>query len=164
MRKLQAASSVGELHHGVDHVVVGLAESLDGLVTGAAGVVHNHIDVAGGKTFLGEGSLAGSLGVSLGGGGLGNSLSLSGGELAFSEPLGLGLLHAGVGVLELEFSKDGEGLAITLGAEDLGLVDDKDKAVTLAEGDTGHTVELLHADLEEGLAALLLSTVKLGAV
>jgi hypothetical protein len=155
--------SVGELHNGVDHVVVGLAESLDRLVTGAAGVIHNHVDVAGGKTFLGEGSLTAD-GGSLGGLGLGSSLSLGSGELTFSELLGLSLLHAGVGVLELEFTEDGEGFTVTFGTENLGLIDDEDKTVTLAEGNAGNTVELLHADLEESLAALLFTSVELGTI
>ena len=120
-------------------------------------MVHNEVDVLGSDTglinLLVRNNLLGGLS---GLNGVGSGLLL--------ELLGLLLLHACVGVLKLEFTEDSEGLTFTINTENLGVVDNEDKAITLAESNTGDTVVLLHTDLKEGLAALLLTTVKLGAV
>lgn len=89
---------------------------------------------------------------------------MGGGELTFGEFSSLSLLEAGVGVLELKFTENSEGFALTLRSEHLGVVHDEDKSVSLSKGNTGHTGELLHADLKKSLAALLLTTVKLRTV
>ncbi len=129
-------------------------------------MVHNHINVRGSDTFLTERCLVtGGLGVLLlGGSSLSDSLGLGSSELAFSELSGLSLLQAGVGVFKLEFTENGKGLALALGSEDLWVVDDENKSVSLSKGDTGDAVELLHSDLDKGLSALLLAAVKLGTI
>ena len=99
--------SLSKLHDGSDHVVVGLSECADGGISGAGGVLHNHVDVLNGKAFLGKGGgiILSSSGFGLlGGSGLG--LDTSSGLLL--EFLGFSLVEAGVGVFELELTEDGE--------------------------------------------------------
>ena len=96
-------SSVGKLHNGSDHIVVGLSESADGSISGAVSVLHNHIDVLGSETLLGERCrVVDGLLVLLLGGGLGLTSRLLG------ELLGLGLAETRVRVLESELTEDGE--------------------------------------------------------
>ena len=114
-------------------------------------MVHNHGDVVGSKTIFGEGLLVV----------LGSSLSLSWslclGNL-LGELLGLLHLHLSVQILELELSKD---CVRVIKVKDLGIVDDEDETISLLEGNSGDASELLHADLHEGLSALLLTSVEL---
>ena len=96
---------MGELHDGGDHVVVGLTEDADGGVSGAASVLHNHVDVLGSKTLLGQGDGVVLSLLVLSGCGLG----LTGnGWLLSGELLCLSLGKAGVGVLESELTEYGE--------------------------------------------------------
>ena len=129
-------------------------------------MVHNHVNVRSGDALFTEWCLvAGDLGVLLlRGSGFSSSLSLGGGELAFSELSGLSLLQAGVGIFKLEFTEDGKRFAFTFRSEDLWVVDDEDETVSLSESYTGDTGELLHADLEKGFAALLFTAVELGTI
>ena len=129
-------------------------------------MVHNHVNVRSGNALFTEGSLvAGDLGVLLlGGSSFSSRLGLGGGKLAFSELSGLSLLQAGVGIFKLEFSEDGKRFTVTFRSEDLWVVNDEDKAVSLSKSYTGDTGELLHADLEEGLTALFFTAVKLGTI
>ena len=122
-------------------------------------MVHQHVNVGGGEAGLVLGGLVATL-VLLSLGDSSGGILGSGSHLLLGELLGLGLLETSVGVVELELAEDGERLAI-LRLEHLGVVHNEDKAVALAHGDAGHTAELLHADLQEGLAALLLATVEL---
>mgnify|MGYP000878444083 CR=1 FL=1 len=129
-------------------------------------MVHNHVNVRSGNALFTEGSLvAGDLGVLLlGGSSFSSRLGLGRGKLAFSELSGLSLLQAGVGIFKLEFSEDGKGFTVTFRSEDLWVVNDEDKAVSLSKSYTGDTGELLHANLEEGLTALFFTAVKLGTI
>ena len=87
-------SSVGKLHNGSDHIVVCLSEDLDGCVSGAFGVLHNHVNVRSSQTVLGEGcAVVLNLSLILGSGdGFSSGLVL--------KLLGLGLREARVGVLK----------------------------------------------------------------
>ena len=129
-------------------------------------MVHNHVNVRSGNALFTEGSLvAGDLGVLLlGGSSFSSRLGLGRGKLAFSELSGLSLLQAGVGIFKLEFSEDGKGFTVTFRSEDLWVVNDEDKPVSLSKSYTGDTGELLHAYLEEGLTALFFTAVKLGTI
>ena len=129
-------------------------------------MVHNHVNVRSGNALFTEGSLvAGDLGVLLlGGSSFSSRLGLGGGKLAFSELSGLSLLQAGVGIFKLEFTEDGKGFTFTFRSEDLWVVNDEDKPVSLSKSYTGDTGELLHADLQEGLTALFFTAVKLGTI
>lgn len=149
--------SVGELHDSLDHVVVGLSEGSDGGVSAAAGVLDDHVDVVGGESLLAEwlGVVhGGTLVLLLSGGGLG-------GLHVLGEGLSLLLGESLVGVLELELSEDGVGVLVGSALEHLGVVDHEDEAVSLLEGNSGDASELLHAELDEGLSALLLASVEL---
>ena len=42
--------SLGKGHNGVDHVIVALTKCLDGNITSAVCVLHDHVDVSGGQT------------------------------------------------------------------------------------------------------------------
>ena len=97
--------SFGKAHHSVDHVVLGCTERFDSLVTGARGVVHNHIDVRWGQTFLRKSFLITTVSFLSIGSGL---VVLSVLDSLLSELLRLSLLHAGVLVLVLEVAEDGE--------------------------------------------------------
>lgn len=158
-----ASHSLGKFHDGVDHVVTTFAEGGNSLIAGALGMLNDEINVVGGNAFFGERSVTTS-GLDLfrlfGGGGSG---SLGGGELLFRELLGLGLLHAHVGVLKLKFSEHSERFAI-VGSKHLGVIDNENEAVSLSESNAGNTSETLHADLNQGFAAFLLATVELGSV
>ena len=170
-------------HDTVDNVVVVLLEGLDGLLPAHAGLGHDKLDVLGLETsavdllaivlllLLLLGTLDGLALVTLGGvivagvvvGGLA-------GELLGS--LGLGL---GVEVLNLGLTEDAVHLVsiihqpghwsrssnvhpgVAVGAlVDVGLRDDEKDVLGATEGDTGDALDVLQAELSDGLAGLLL--------
>ena len=159
-----AGSGAADLHHSIDHVVARFFEGSDGLVSSAARVLHDHVDVVGGDAGLVLGGLVGGGG--LAGGGLGRLRTGGGlGHLLLLGHLGgLSLGHALVGVVVLELTEADKLVAGVAGDEHLRVVDHEDEAVALLDGDAGDARELLHAELGEGLAALLLASVQLGAV
>ena len=73
-------------------------------------MVHNHVNVGGGDAIFIERSLVASgFGLFLlWSSSFSSGLCLGRCELAFSELSGLGLLQAGVGILELEFTENSE--------------------------------------------------------
>ena len=129
----------------MNHVVVGLSENLDSLVSGALGVLHDHGDVVLGEAVFWEWLL-----VLVDWGGGGSNLLLWG---LLGELLGLLHLHLSVQILEFELSEDGVGV---VKVEDLWVVNDEDEAISFLEGNSGDSGKLLHADLSKGLLALLL--------
>ena len=117
-------------------------------------MLHNHGNVLSSQTVLGEGcAIVNFLSLILG-----SRLGLTSGLVG--ELLGLLLLETSVAVLKLEFSENREGLSALGASENFGIVDNKDGAVSLSEGNAGDASELLHAHLEEGLSALLLTSVE----
>ena len=132
---------------------------------------HDHVDVIGGDASLILGSFVGG-----GGGLLGSSSAcgdLGGGVLmrvrvavglGVCELLGLSLGHALVGVVILELAEADKLVAVVARDQHFRVVDHEDEAIALLDGNAGDARELLHAELGEGLAALLLASVKLGAV
>ena len=57
--------SLGKGHNGVDHIVIVITEGLDGNVTRAIGVLHDHVDVGGSETCFVEWLSVVFLGLSL---------------------------------------------------------------------------------------------------
>lgn len=171
-----------ESHDTVDNVVVVLLESLDGLLPAHASLGHDKLDVLGLKTgvvdlltivlllLLGLSTSDGLALVALGGvvvasvlvGGLG-------GELLGS--LGLGL---GVEVLDLSLTEDAvpcvsidspsnQSLDSNIHPSvavralvDVGLGDDEEDVLGPPESDPGDALDVLQAELGDGLARLLL--------
>lgn len=170
-------------HDTVDNVVVVLLEGLDGLLPADAGLGHDELDVLGLKTgvidlltvilllLLGLGTLDG-LGLGALGGVVVTGVVVGRlvGELLSS--LGLGL---GVEVLNLGLTEDAVHLVsiihqpghwsrssnvhpgVAVGAlVDVGLRDDEKDVLGATEGDTGDALDVLQAELANGLAGLLL--------
>ena len=118
-------------------------------------MLHNHIDVLGSETLLGERCrVVDSLLVLLLDGGFGLTSRLLG------EFLGLCLAETGVGILKSELTEDGERLSIIVALENLGLIDNENETVSLSEGNTSNAGELFHSELEKGFSALLLTSVQ----
>ena len=116
-------------------------------------MLHNHGNVLSSQTVLREGcAIVNFLSLILG-----SRLGLTSGLVG--ELLGLLLLETSVAVLKLEFSENREGLSALGASENFGIVDNKDGAVSLSEGNTGDTCEWLHAKLKECLSALLFTSV-----
>ena len=113
-------------------------------------MLHNHGDVVGSQAVLGQRSAIVSLDSGSGLGLLGRTL--------LGELLRLLHLHLAVEILQLQLAEDS---VRSVQVEHLGVVDDEDEAVTLLQGDASDTAKSLHADLGEGLAALLLVAVEL---
>ena len=57
------ASRAADLHDSIDHIVVRFTEGADGLVSRAAGVLHDHVDVIRGNARLVLGGLVGNGGL-----------------------------------------------------------------------------------------------------
>ena len=135
-------------------------------------MLHDHVDVIGGDAILSLSSFVGGggglLGSSSASGDLGGSvLSVRVGValgMAMCKLLGLGLGHALVGVVILELAEADKLVAVVARDQHLRVVDHEDEAIALLDGNAGDARELLHAELGKGLAALLLASVKLGAV
>ena len=115
-------------------------------------------------------TLSGLVGVSLlvlldGGGGTGGTSGSSGaGSLLGSHSLGLSLSHPLGGVVVLELAEADELVAVVARDEHIGVVDHEDESISLLDGDAGDSGELLHSELGQGLAGLLLASVKLGTL
>ena len=140
-----------DLHDSGNRVIVGLSESLDSFVSGTVGMLHDHFDVIGGKTRLIKRCTIVLLSLS-GGSGLSGTLSRG-----FSELLGLLHLHLTVQIFKFELTEDGVG---RIEIENLRIVNDEDESISLLESDSGDASKRLHANLHEGLAALLLISVE----
>ena len=91
--------------------------------------------------------------------GLGELLSLLS-SILLCEPLSLSLLHALVGVIDLDFSEANERVSTVSRLEHFRVINDKDVSIALPEGDTSDASELFHAELQQCLAALLFTSVK----
>jgi hypothetical protein len=170
-------------HDTVDNVVVVLLEGLDGLLPADAGLGHDELDVLGLKTgvidlltvilllLLGLGTLDSLALGTLGGvvvagvvvgrlvGELLSSLSLSLGV----EVLNLGLTEDAVHRVSIMpppghwYSSSNVHPGVAVGAlVDVGLRDDEKDVLGAAEGDAGDALDVLQAELSDGLAGLLL--------
>ena len=160
------ASRAADLHDSIDHIVVRFTEGADGLVSRAAGVLHDHVDVIRGNARL-------VLGGFIGGGGLGSNrlgTASSGGRgftqsrLGFSHLLSFSLGHTLFRIIEPKLTEADELVGVISTDEDLRVVNHEDHAVTLLDSNAGNAWELFHANLGKSLAALLLTSVELGAI
>lgn len=115
-------------------------------------MLHDHIDVLSRETlFRDRGSVI-----------LSNLFQVLLCSSLLGDVLGLGLRETIANLLEWVFiEEDNEGVSIAGSLEDLGILDDKNVTVAFSKGNPGDFFELLHAKLEEGLAAFLLSIVEL---
>ena len=173
-----------EGHDAVDNVVVVLLEGLDGLLPAHAGLSHDELDVLGLKAGVVDllaivlllllllSTLDGLALVTLGRvvvtgvvvGGLA-------GELLGSLGLGLGVEVLNLGLTEDAVLQVSHGFlpshwvhnlsnihpGVAVGAlVDVGLGDDEEDVLGAAEGDAGDALDVLQAELANGLAGLLL--------
>lgn len=173
-----------EGHDAVDNVVVVLLEGLDGLLPAHASLGHDELDVLGLKAGVVDllaivlllllllGTLDGLALVTLGGvvvagvvvGGLAGELLGSLGLGLGVEVLNLGLTEDAVLQVSYEFLPSHwvhESLNIHPGVAvgalvDVGLGDDEEDVLGAAESDAGDALDVLQAELANGLAGLLL--------
>ena len=129
-------------------------------------MLHDHVDVIGGEAslVLRRAVILGGSGTS-GLGATGGSTSAGHGGLGLGSGhlLGLGGLEALVGVVELELAERDKLGAVSAVADHLRVVNYENSTVALLDGDASDASEGLHAELGEGLAALPLAAVELGA-
>lgn len=170
---------LAEVHDGVDNIRVVLLKTVDGLVSGNVGLLHNKLDVgvlkAGGislglvlgilvlgqRSSLevsgdGSGILGGKLSANLtGGSSLGDGAGLGSSLLGLGSG-DLGSSGGGLHVLVLGLTEDNVGVAGG-GPVDLGVGDHEDVLSGSLEDNSGDTLNLLEVELgDEGSGGLLL--------
>ena len=72
--------------------------------------------------------------------------------------------HTLLRIINLKLTEADELVRAVATDEDLRVVNHEDEAVTLLDSNTGNAWELFHAKLSKSLAALLLTSVELGAI
>lgn len=150
----------GELHDSIDQIIVVALEGLDGLASGAVGLVHDELDVLGVDTSLIDGLVVSSGGA---GGGLAGRLAVEDGLLGallgdtLSGLLGVEGSLLGSEILNLGLAEDDVGVGAG-GLEHVRPGDDEHDVLGLLHGDADDTRDGLHAKLEDGLSGLLLAT------
>ena len=132
-------------------------------------MLHNHVDVVWREASLALSRtvvLRGSCTIFVGTNGLSCVVSTSHGSLSLgsSHLLGLSSLQTLVRVIELELSERDELGAIRAVTNNLRVINYENGTIALLDGDSCNSSKWLHAEFGEGLAALSLSSVELGAV
>lgn len=140
--------SHGELHDGVDNVLIISLEGSSGGGARATGLGDDEVNVLGVKVGLVHGLVRGS-----GGGGGGRLGGLGAGDAELLGGLGGGLSTE---VLSLGLTEDDVGLAAG-GLEHVGVGDSKNNSLGLLEGHALDAGDSLEAELGDGLSGLLLA-------
>mmetsp|Transcript_56293 Transcript_56293/g.64259 ORF Transcript_56293/g.64259 Transcript_56293/m.64259 type:complete len:245 (-) Transcript_56293:4-738(-) len=160
--KLFLVYLTSKLNNSVDHFTIGFTQSLNGLRSAAAGVLHDHVDGFGVETSLINFFVVIffffllinlSLGFFLNGG-------LTGG-FGFLEFLGFFGQVAETSILEFGLTKDDITIIISGRLHNIGVLDDEVHVLSLLEGNSVDSGHGLHSQFGHGLSALLLTTVLL---
>ncbi len=151
--------SFSQFHDGIDWIVVGFSEGLDGFSLGAFSVFHDHLDVVWGESFFWN-FFTWDFFSLLGSGGLLLALFLSalGGDWG-SELVDFGLTGGSSQTVHVGLSEDNVGIFRSWGFPYIWIINANDEGLSFFDGDSVDSSYGLQSHLGHGLFEFLVSSV-----